>query len=242
MDLLAFGAHPDDVELSCGGTLAKMVTMGHRTGIVDLTRGEMGTRGNPELRQKEAASAAKILGVKVRENLGLPDGNIPLNAPVELIDVIRRYKPGIVLLPYHEDRHPDHVRASRLLTEACFQAGLDKLVTDFSPHRPDWKLYYMQHTEFQPTFVVDIDGFFEKKVKAIKSYGSQVHSPAYKKKKKEKETLISSPNFFSLIETRSRFYGSLIGVSYGEPFWMRTMVGIGDPVDFFSRQQNYRTQ
>ena len=242
LDLLAFGAHPDDVELSCGGTLAKMVKIGHRTGIIDLTRGEMGTRGGPELRMKEASAAAKILGVSVRENLCLPDGNIPVNVPTELIEAIRRYRPSIVLLPYHEDRHPDHVRASRLLTEACFQAGLEKFATALPPHRPNWLLYYMQHTEFQPSFVVDIEGYFKKKIKAIKSYRSQIHSPGYKKKQKEKETLISSPQFFTLIETRGRYYGSLIGVSYGEPFWMRTMVGISDPVEFFCKQDNFRTQ
>jgi N-acetylglucosamine malate deacetylase 1 len=241
LDLLAIGAHPDDVEMSCGGTISKMVKSGYKTGVIDLTRGEMGTRGTPELRGKETRNATKILGVHVRLNLGLPDGNISVQSNLELIEIIRQHRPAIVMLPYMEDRHPDHVHASHLIVESCFKAGLEKVRTSSLPFRPRWLIHYMQHYEFQPVFVVDISENFKIKMKAVKAYQSQLHNPSYQKVRKERETLISSPGFMRLLETRGRYYGSLIGADYGEPFWIKGMIGINNPVEFFNSQSNFRT-
>ncbi len=240
LDILACGAHPDDVELGCGGLLAKMVRLGYRVGICDLTQGEMGTRGTPELRRKEANEAARVLGVYQRNNLNLPDGNIPGVVPRSFVELIRRHKPRLVFAPYMEDRHPDHGHASRLVTEGCFKAGLKKFEAGGDPFRPPWLLYYMQHFEFQPSFVVDISEDFDTKMAAVKAYRSQMHDAEYKAGSGEPETLISSEYFLGLVETRARYFGSLIGAAYGEPFWMRQVIGIGDPVAFFNSTENRR--
>ena len=240
LDVLAFGAHPDDVELGCGGALARMIRFGYNVGICDLTRGEMGTRGTPELREKEAQEAARLLGVKLRLNLNLPDGNIPDQVPRTLVEVIRRLTPQIVFAPYWEDRHPDHGRASRLVTEGCFKAGLGNYEADYEPYRPPWIFYYMQHFEFEPSFVVDISEEFDRKMSAVKAFRSQTHSSEYKGASEEPETLISSEYFLTLVETRARYYGSLTGVTFGEPFRMRQVIGIGDPVSFFTSGKNVR--
>lgn len=241
LDLLAVGAHPDDVEMSCGGTISRMVRSGYKVGIVDITRGEMGTRGTPELREKETKTATELLGVQIRLNLGLPDGNVSEQTNLELMEFIRQYRPGLILLPYGEDRHPDHVHASRLVMESCFKAGLEKIKTSSLPFRPKWLIHYMQHHEFQPTFVVDISKDFKIKMKAVKAYRSQLYNLSYQKSRNERETLISSPSFLRLLETRCRYYGSLIGTDFGEPFWMKTMIGISNPVEFFNAQSNFRT-
>ena len=219
LDVLAFAAHRDDIELTCGGTMIKLVDQGYRTGIVDLTAGEMGTRGSAEEREQEAARAAKILGVQVRDNLGIPDANIEINREnkVKVIKAIRRYRPRLVLLPYWEDRHPDHAHAGQLVFEAAFFAGLSKLDTGQPRHRPEKLAYYMCHYRFEPSFIVDVTEQHERKMEAIRAYRSQVYNPDYP----GEQTLISSPEYFESIEVRSRYYGGLIGKKHGEPFLTR---------------------
>lgn len=222
IDVLAFAAHPDDAELSMGGTIAKLGKNGFRVGIIDLTRGELGTRGTPEIRQKEAFQAAIILKSALRENLSIPDGSIQLNQEnlLKVIMVLRRYKPKIVFAPYFNDRHPDHIHASQLVKEAVFSSGLLKIKTfdrevAQESYRPKKIFYYMQSYTFEPAFVVDISDTFEDKMRAVKSYKSQFFDP----KSEEPETFISQPEFMNYIESRAQFYGFQIGKKFGEPFF-----------------------
>jgi bacillithiol biosynthesis deacetylase BshB1 len=224
LDLLAIGAHPDDIELTCGGTLIKLSKRRYTIGAVDLTRGELGTKGNPELRLKEAEEAGRILGLSHRENLGFPDGGIEINREtrMKMIELIRRLRPEFILLPYYEGRHFDHIRASLLTAEASFQAGLVKIETGTDPHRPRRLIYYMAHYEFVPSFIVDVTDEFEKKMEAVRAYRSQFGG--------------EHPLFpLSDIEIKSRYYGSLIGAGYGEPFFVREALEVDDPIAFFSR-------
>jgi bacillithiol biosynthesis deacetylase BshB1 len=166
LDVLAFGAHRDDIELTCAGTMIKLVDQGYSTGIIDITAGEMGTRGSAEERAAEAETAAKILRVQCRDNLGIPDANIELSREnkLKVVKAIRKYKPRIVLLPYWEDRHPDHAHAGQLVFEAAFIAGLSKLDTGQPKHRPEKLIYYMCHYEFKPSFIVDVTDQYERKM------------------------------------------------------------------------------
>ncbi|MCB0721564.1 MAG: bacillithiol biosynthesis deacetylase BshB1 [Ignavibacteriae bacterium] len=219
LDVLFFGAHPDDVELTCGGTAAKLVKAGKKIGIIDLTKAELSSRGNPELREKEAAAATEILGASIRENLALSDGNIT-NDPdsrLKVISAIRKYKPALVFAPYPGDRHPDHIHASELIREAAFYAGLAKIADGNDPHRPLKVYYYPQAYGIPVSFVFDISDTFDKKMQAIKSYGSQFFNPGYKQN--EPATLISSELFYKEIEARARHCGFKIGVEFGEPFF-----------------------
>lgn len=226
LDVLAFGAHRDDIELTCAGTMIKLVDRGYKTGIVDITAGEMGTRGSPEERASEAAEAAKILCVQCRDNLGIPDANIELSREnkIKVVKAIRKYRPRLVLLPYWEDRHPDHAHTGQLVYEAAFIAGLSKLHTGQPSHRPEKLLYYMCHHQFDPSFVVDVTDQYERKMEAIHCFKSQIYNPEYP----GEQTLISSPEYLESIETRSRYYGWLIGKKYGEPFLMKEMLEIQD--------------
>lgn len=226
LDVLAFGAHRDDIELTCGGTMLKLVDYGYKTGIVDLTAGEMGTRGSTEEREKEAENAAKILKVQCRENLGIPDANIKLNMEnkLKIVKVIRKYRPELILLPYWEDRHPDHAHAGQLVSQSVFISGLSKLDTGQMKHRPEKLLFYMCHYEFKPSFVVDTTDQHKRKMEAIQEYKSQIYNPNYV----GEPTLISSPEYMEHIEVRSRYYGGLIGKKHGEPFLMREMIEIED--------------
>lgn len=226
LDVLAFGAHRDDIELTCAGTMLKLADSGYKTGIIDLTAGEMGTRGNAEERENEAQEAGKILKVQCRENLGIPDANIETNTEnkLKIVKVLRKYKPKLVLLPYWEDRHPDHAHASQLVSESAFIAGLTKLMPDIPKHRPEKLLYYMCHYEFKPSFVVDVTEQHERKMKAIHCYKSQIYNPNYQ----GEQTYISSPEYLDSIEVRSRYYGGLIKCKYGEPFLIREMIEIKD--------------
>src|SRR5688572_32446194 len=206
LDILAFGAHPDDVELGAGGTLASHKKMGYAFGIVDLTLGELGTRGTVQGRLKEAAAAAKILGAKVRENLKFKDGYFKNDQfhQMEVIKAIRKYKPEIVICNAPEDRHPDHGRSAELVEESCFYAGLEKIVTKgFKPWRPKQILHYIQFRDLKPTVLVDITHTMETKMKAIKAHTSQFYDP----KSKESTTLISSPEFLENILNRAAYYG-----------------------------------
>jgi bacillithiol biosynthesis deacetylase BshB1 len=236
-DIVAFAAHQDDLELACGGTLIKMVEKGYTVGIVDLTKGEMGTRGTAEQRVTEAQQAAKIMGIEHRENLGLPDACIEVTRKnqLEIVKVIRRLRPRIVLLPYWEDRHPDHAKAGSLVYEGAFFAGLGKLDTDQERYRPNRYIYYMCHYSFTPSFVVDITDHIEKKWKAIQAYRSQFFNPEGFQSAVEPETILSGEDFSHRIMTRYRYYGSLIGSDYGEPFLMRETVEIDDPFIAFQR-------
>ena len=234
VDVLGFGAHRDDIELTCGGTMIKLVDQGYKTGIIDLTAGEMGTRGSAEEREKEAEEAARLLGVQCRENLHIPDANIELNMEnkLKVVTVIRKYRPRLILVPYWEDRHPDHAHAGQLVTEAAFIAGLAKLDTGQPKHRPEKILYYMCHYEFIPSFVVDVTDQHQRKMEAIRAYESQVYNPSYA----GEPTLISSPEYMESIEIRSRYYGNHIGKKHGEPFLMRGMIEIKDILTVISNQ------
>lgn len=232
LNILAFGAHPDDVELFCSGTMIKMADLGYSTGIIDLTRGELSTRGNTETRAGEANKAAGIMNAKIRINVGLPDGDIVNDRPnrLKIIELLRFYRPEIVLLPYWEDRHPDHVKASELLKTACFQSGLAKINSNSEPHRPEYRFYYFNHAVAQPAFVVDISKEFDRKMNAIKSYESQFYNPD----SDEPETYISSSSFMESVETRAKFFGFQIGVEYGEPFVTETVLKVNNLFDIFS--------
>ena len=222
LDVLVFAAHPDDAELSMGGTIAKLTKNNYKVGIIDLTRGELGTRGTVEIRQKEAFLAAGILKVSVRENLLIPDGNIERKKEnlMKVVMSIRKYRPKIIFAPYFNDRHPDHIYASRLVKEAMFATGLAKLKTfdkevAQNAYRPGKLYYYMQTYQFDPSFIVDISGYFEIKMQAVECYASQFHNP----RSKEPETFISRPEFLSYIQSRAQVFGFQIDKKYGEPFY-----------------------
>ena len=224
LDILVLAAHPDDAELGCGGTILKHVAMGHKVGVVDLTRGELGTRGTPETRAKEAADSAKILGLSVRENLGLPDGFFVNGKEhqLEVVKAIRKYQPDIILANAVYDRHPDHGRGSELAFEASFLSGLKKVETGQSPWRAKTVYHYIQSQLLQPDFVVDVSDFWEKKIEAIRAFKTQFHDP----NNKEPDTFISSPAFMKLVESRGHEYGHSIGVKYGEGYTVRRSIGV----------------
>ncbi len=224
---LAFGAHPDDVEMSCGGTLSMLRRHEKPFGIVDFTRGEMGTRGNATIRAKEAKEAARILGANVRVNLGISDSNIEKSRKnlLKVVEVIRKYQPEIVFAPYREERHPDHVHAHQLVSNAIFYAGLRKLKTATAvAYRPRRAFYYMQHRTFVPTLYVDISDDFDAKVAAIKAHKSQFFNPA----SKDPETILSTPEFMDYLLGRMRYFGRMAGVKYAEPFWTSDPITITD--------------
>jgi N-acetylglucosamine malate deacetylase 1 len=234
LDVLAIAVHPDDVELGCAGTLLMEKRNGKRTGVVDLTRGELGTRGTPELRAEEAAKAAAVMGLDVRENLGMADGffrNDEMHQRL-LIRAIRKYRPEIVLSNALEDRHPDHGRAGHLISESCFLSGLRKIVTlddDGGPQehwRPKYVFAYIQDRFIQPDFVYDITPVFETKLQSIQAYSSQFFSTEYGEV--EPQTYISTPEFLNAIVGRHQMLGKMIGVPYGEGYTTQKMVGIRD--------------
>jgi bacillithiol biosynthesis deacetylase BshB1 len=237
LDALAFGAHADDVELGCGGTLIKLARLGHKTGIVVLTRGEMATRGSAASRTREFASAAKIMGLTVHHMLDIPDGRVEVTwqNKLKIIRVLRGHRPKIVFAPYWVSRHPDHEQTSHLVRHAAYLAGLKKIDTGEPPFRPHKVIYYQTRFEFTPSFIVDISDAHGQKMKAIRAYKSQFHSPDRAKSPQE-ETLIGRPEFLDTIEIRSRHYGTPIGVRYGEPFLVREAIKLEDPVRFFGSE------
>lgn len=223
LDVLAIAAHPDDTELCCGGTLAALVKQGKKVGVIDMTRGEMGSRGTPEQRLEESERAAEIIGFTIRENLGLPDtqlGNTPQYRK-KIISKIRQYRPHICLVGAPSDRHPDHGNATRLALDAIFYSGLIKIESydgegnKQEPWRPSHILHYMQDRPFEPDIVFDISETFETKKKAIRAFETQFD---VEDTGDEPKTYISSKRFFKGIEARARHYGHLIGATYGEPF------------------------
>jgi N-acetylglucosamine malate deacetylase 1 len=233
LDVLAFGAHPDDVELFAGGTMAKMAALGYSTGIVDMTRGELGTRGTPALRSKEAANAAKILGVRIRENMGFADGDVAVTsrARLKVIRAIRKYRPKVVLTHFGEDKHPDHVNTSRLVEEAVHHSGLAKIRTGQERFRPSTLLFFKVPTNQIPSFVVDISDYAEQRTAAIAAYQSQLYDPS----SREPSTKLSHPDFLLHIENIHSFYGTLIGRLKGEAFHIKEIIEIHDLVAHFGR-------
>jgi len=231
VDVLAVSAHPDDVELTCGGTLAKIAASGRAFGILDLTRGEMGTRGSPEQRDAEARRAAEILGAAFRRTIDLGDGGLRTGRAEELavIDEIRRAKPRIVLAPWPEDRHPDHARAGRLVADAAFYAGLRRLETAHPAHRPQQVIFFSTMYEQRPDFVVDVSATHETKMRAIRAFASQFHDPA----SAEPQTMLSTDSFLAFVEGRARNAGGLIGVAFGEGFRSMRPPRIDDVVAAF---------
>jgi bacillithiol biosynthesis deacetylase BshB1 len=228
VDILAIGAHPDDVELSCAGTLAKEIASGKSVAIIDLTRGELGTRGSASLRDKEAKKAADILGVSARYNLGFADGFFQNNRAHQekLIAYIRHLQPEMVLCNDVEDRHPDHGRAAQLVAESCFLSGLQKVETTFEGEnqtawRPKQLYHYIQWNNTAPDIVVDISGFMEQKLAAVMAYDSQFYKP----NSTEPETPISTQNFLDSIKYRAADLGRLIGVDYAEGFTSSRLLG-----------------
>lgn len=222
IDILAIGAHPDDIELGCSGTIAKSIKSGYRVSILDLTEGELGTRGNAKTRINEAKKASEILGITSRINLKLSDGKIEVNNKnvLKVISIIRNLRPEILLIPHNLERHPDHEHTHEIAKEAWFYSGLEKIKTTLNgvkqeAHRPSKYFHYMQKYEFQPSFIFDISDVFEIKMKSIKAFESQFYNP----KSKEKETLLSSIDFLKFVEARDRHFGSLIGKQFGEAFY-----------------------
>ncbi len=237
LDALAFGAHADDVELACSGTILKLGALGYKTGVIALTQGEMATRGSVEIRAQEFAQSAKTMELSAHKMLDIPDGRIEdtWENKLKIIDEIRTHRPRILFAPYWISRHPDHDKTSSLIREAAYLSGLKKLETEKKAYRPYKIIYYQTRFDFKPTFIVDISEFQEKKMKAILCYKSQFHHQDKEEFGKD-ETQISSPEFLSRIEARDRHYGTLIGVKFGEPFLVREAIRINDPVDFFDEE------
>lgn len=234
LDILAIGAHPDDVELGCSGTLSKEIAQGKKVGILDLTQGELGTRGSAETRMIEAKNAAKILNVAVRENLKFSDGFFinDKKHQTEIIKIIRKYRPEIVLCNAIDDRHIDHPKGGKLVSDACFLSGLRKIETHFEGQlqeawRPKQVYHYIQWKSLTPDFVVDISEFMDKKMQSVMAYQSQFFDP----ESKEPETPISSKNFLQSVEYRAMDLGRIIGVEYGEGFTTERYIGINSLFD-----------
>ena len=221
LDILAFGAHPDDVELGCSGTIAKEVSLGKKVGIIDLTRGELGTRGSVEIRNSESAKASEILGVVVRENLDMRDGFFVNDEAhqIKIIEMIRKYQPEIVLCNAITDRHIDHGKGSKLVSDACFLSGLRQIKTELNGEtqeawRPKVVYHYIQWQNIEPDFVVDISGFMDKKMESVLAYSSQFYDP----NSKEPVSPITSKNFLDSVKYRAQDLGRLVGVEYAEGF------------------------
>ena len=229
LDILAFGAHPDDVELGCSGTIAKEISLGKKVGIVDLTRGELGTRGSAQIRDAEAAAAAKILKVLVRENLEMRDGFFVNDEThqMKVIEMLRKYQPEIVLCNAIDDRHIDHGKGSKLVSDACFLSGLKKIETQFDgknqlPWRPKVVYHYIQWKNIFPDFVVDISGFNDIRLASILAYGSQF----YDANSSEPETPIATKNFLDSLNYRVQDFGRLIGVDFAEGFTTERVLAV----------------
>lgn len=234
LDILVIAAHPDDAELGCSGTIAAHIAKGYKVGIVDLTQGEMGTRGTPEIRLQESAEAAKILGLSARENMGFKDIFFKDDEAhqLELIKVIRKYQPEIVLANAITDRHPDHGKGSSLASNTCFMSGLRRIETQLDgkvqdPWRPKFVYHYIQNNYINPDFIVDITDFWDTKVASIMAFKSQFFNP----ESKEPASFISSPEFLPFIESRSREMGHRIYTKYGEGFTIERFIGVKDLFD-----------
>ena len=228
LNVLAFSAHPDDIELAAAGTLIKLNKQGYAVGIADMTRGEFGTRGTLEVRQKEAEEAAQLIGAKVRECLDIPDGSVTVTREnhLKVIRLLRKYRPEIVFTHYWRARHADHIATSQIVTEACYLSGLAKVETGQERFRPKRILYHQILYDVVPSFLVDISNEIEQKWKAVRTHRSQFFDP----ESNEPETLLSTPSFLENLESRMRYFGSLIGVSHAEPFLTMEPIAIPDLV------------
>lgn len=233
LDILAFGVHPDDVELSCAGTLMVEINNGKKVGVIDLTRGELGTRGTAETRKTEAEIAAKIMGVHVRENLGMRDGFFKNDEEhqMQIIKKIRQYKPEVVICNALEDRHPDHGRSSKLVSDASFLSGLRKIETSADgvqqeAWRPKYVFHYIQDRYAEPDIIFDISSVFDRKLESIRAYGTQFSSTEVNPTDKEPQTYISTPAYFETIVSRHKMFGKRIGVEFGEGFKSEKRLGI----------------
>ncbi|MEP6582912.1 MAG: bacillithiol biosynthesis deacetylase BshB1 [Ginsengibacter sp.] len=232
LDLLAFGVHPDDIELSCAGTLLVEKKNGKKVGIIDLTQGELGTRGTAEIRLEEAANSAKILGVDIRENLQMADGFFKNEEDNQrkIISVLRKFRPEVILCNALEDRHPDHGRSAELVNDAVFLSGLQKVKTKGSDNeeqeawRPKYIFHYIQDRYMKPDFVIDVSEVFEKKIESIRAFKTQFFSGDLSDS--EPQTYISSPEFLESVINRSKMFGKMIGVKYAEGFISKKMVGV----------------
>lgn len=236
LDILAFGAHPDDVEIGCGATIAKSIANGLKVGIIDLTRGELGSRGTPEIRAKEAADAAEILGVSIRENLGFADGFFSNDKAhqMRVIEILRKYQPRIVLCNAIDDRHLDHPKGGELVSNACFLSGLKRIETTADgvmqeAWRPKQVYHYIQWKNIEPDFVVDVSDYIVTKIAAVHAYKSQLYNP----NSKEPETPITTQNFFDSIKYRAQDLGRLVGVDCAEGFTVERYVAINQLDDLF---------
>ena len=229
LDILAFGAHPDDVEISCSGTILKQIDLGYSCGIIDLTQGELGTRGNAELRFKEAERAKEVLGIEARENLGFADGFFLNDKAHQLpiVEMIRKYRPEIVLANSVHDRHPDHGKAAKLVADACFLSGLIKIETGQEAWRPNAVYHYIQDEYIHPDISVDITPYFDKKVESIMAYSSQFYDPD----SEEPETPISGKDFLEFLKGRAMVVGRPIGAKYAEGFTAARNVGVNNLFD-----------
>ncbi len=230
LDILVLAAHPDDAELGCGGTIAKHIALGHRVGVIDFTRGELGTRGTVQTRNAEALESSRILGLSVRENMNFRDGFFQNDEhhQIEVARVIRQYQPEIVLGNAIFDRHPDHGKGAGLAFDSCFVAGLVKIETMHegkkqTPWRPKALYHYIQSQYIKPDFIVDISDHWKTKMESIHAFKSQFYDP----NSKEPETYISNPSFMKMIESRAQEYGHAIGVNFGEGFTVRRSIGVG---------------
>jgi len=231
LDILAFGVHPDDVELGCAGTIMAAIDQGKKVGIVDLTRGELGTRGAPTTRTQEAAAAAKIMGVDVRENLDMADGFFTNDESHQrkIIALIRKYQPDIILANAPEDRHPDHGRSAKLVSDAAFLSGLRKVETIHegitqNAWRPAYTFHYIQDRFIQPSFVIDITAYMERKMEAVLAYGTQFTNADTS----EPQTYISSPQFLETVKARALMLGKRIGVGYAEGYITEKIIGFSN--------------
>jgi bacillithiol biosynthesis deacetylase BshB1 len=231
LDILAFGVHPDDVELGCAGTIMSAIDQGKKVGIVDLTRGELGTRGTPNTRTQEAAAAAKIMGVDVRENLDMADGFFVNDEAHQrkIIALIRKYQPDVILANAPEDRHPDHGRSAKLVSDAAFLSGLRKVETMHdgvtqNAWRPAYTFHYIQDRFIQPSFVIDITAYMERKMEAVLAYGTQFTGADTS----EPQTYISSPQFLETVKARALMLGKRIGVGYAEGYITEKIIGFSN--------------
>jgi bacillithiol biosynthesis deacetylase BshB1 len=234
LDLLVFGAHPDDAEMTCGGTICKLVAEGKKVGIVDLTRGEMGTRGTPETRASEAADAARIMGISARENLAFRDGFFVNDEAhqLQIVRMLRKYRPELVLANAIRDRHPDHGKGAAVVRDAIFVSGLRKIETILDgvpqePWRPRKLFHYIQDRFIHPDFIVDISGYFEQRKEAISAYRSQFYNPG----SGGPETYISTKTFWDFLEARARDFGHMAGFAFGEGFTSENPPGLHSPFD-----------
>jgi N-acetylglucosamine malate deacetylase 1 len=238
IDILAIAAHPDDVELSAGGTLIKLARMGYKTGVIDMTRGESGTRGTPEIRAAEAESAARELGLSVRENLDLGDARVWANeeSRVKLVRALRRLRPRVVFTQFWDDPHPDHAHTSQLVREACHISGLTKYDREAGQERwrPSCVAYFLFPRAVTPSFIVDISETSDRKWEAIRAHASQFFNP----RATEPQSRVSAQAFLNEIEARDRYFGAMIGVERGEAFFVREAMNVDDPVALLTRPMN----